>query len=110
MKHLTWVSALDGELADASIPRRARLWLIAGLTVMVAVTVFAWYPQPAERSVQCPVSSGRCSRLAVLVAGVGVRRRPCVHPEIRRVALCTLLLGDRAHMFWVGLLSPVAER
>lgn len=50
MKHLTWVSALDGEWADAVIPRRTRLWMVAAVTVAMAVAVFTRPPIPQAQS------------------------------------------------------------
>lgn len=50
MNRLNWISAINGEWADVAIPRRARLWLIAGLTVVVAVAVFTRPPIPQVQS------------------------------------------------------------
>jgi len=39
MNRLSWISVTSGEWADASIARRARLWLVAGLTLVMAVAI-----------------------------------------------------------------------
>jgi hypothetical protein len=43
-----WISALDGEWADRAVKRRVRLWVVVGLTVVVAVTVL-WRPVSQRR-------------------------------------------------------------
>lgn len=50
MNRLNWISVLDGEWADRAITRRARLWLVAGLTVVVAVAIFTRPPIPQSQS------------------------------------------------------------
>jgi len=50
MNRLNWISAINGEWADVAIPRRMRLWLIAGLTLVVAVAVFTRPPIPQVQS------------------------------------------------------------
>jgi hypothetical protein len=50
MDHLSWVSAMNGEWADASITRRTRLWVVAGLTLAVAVAILTRPPIPQSQS------------------------------------------------------------
>jgi hypothetical protein len=50
MKRREWISALDGGWAEASIPRWVRLWIIAVLTVGLAVAVFIRPPIPQVQS------------------------------------------------------------
>jgi hypothetical protein len=50
MDRLTWISALDGEWADASVPRRTRLWVVGGLAVVVTVAILTRPPIPQIQS------------------------------------------------------------
>jgi hypothetical protein len=50
MKRREWIPALDGGWAEASIPRWVRLWIIAALTVALAVAVFIRPPIPQVQS------------------------------------------------------------
>ena len=50
MNRLSWISAMNGEWANAVILRRTRLLVVAGLTVMVAVAIFTRPPIPQIQS------------------------------------------------------------
>jgi hypothetical protein len=50
MDHLSWVSAMNGEWADASITRRTRLWVVGGLALVVTVAILTRPPIPQIQS------------------------------------------------------------
>lgn len=50
MNRLSWISAINGEWAAAAMARRTRLWVVAALTVAVALAVFTRPPIPQTQS------------------------------------------------------------